>query len=63
MIGVRLCDHQMVEMSVYSKGLFFFPVFADLQGVSLAYWPTGQIGLLIQPLPKQVNSFLSLDPH
>lgn len=62
MIGLRLHDHQTIEMSVYSKGLFF-PVFADLQGVGLAYWPTGQIGLLIQPFSKQVNSFLSLDPH
>lgn len=39
---------------------FIFPAFANLQGVDWAYWPTGQIGLLIQPFTNQVKSFFFL---
>lgn len=39
-------------MSVYYMGLFISTVFANLQGVDVAYWPTGQIGLLIQSFTK-----------
>lgn len=41
--------------------LFIFPT-SNPHGIDLAYWPTGQIVLLIQSFNILVESFLSFDP-
>lgn len=43
-------------MPVYYVG-FFNSTFVNLWGVDVTYWPTGQIGLLIQSFTNRVKSF------